>query len=47
MAVTISGSSPEAPQPEIAVLDVSSFTETKAANEAKKGRRKKMKASAP
>jgi uncharacterized protein YggE len=47
MAVTIAGSSSDAPQPEIAVLDVSSFTTAKAAKEAKKaapGRRNKMKA---
>jgi uncharacterized protein YggE len=47
MAVTIAGSSSDAPQPEIAVLDVSSFTAAKAAKEAKKaapGRRNKMNA---
>ncbi len=36
MAVAISGSSPDAPHPEIAVLDVSSFTAAKTAKEAKK-----------
>lgn len=36
MAVAISDSSSDAPQPEITVLDVSSFTAAKAAKEAKK-----------
>jgi hypothetical protein len=48
MAVAISGSSSDAPQPEIAVLDVSSFTAAKVAKEAKKNARaaekQKMKA---
>jgi hypothetical protein len=41
MAVAISGSSSEAPQPEIAVLDVSSFTAAKVARAAEKAAGKK------
>jgi hypothetical protein len=44
MAVAISGSSADAPQPEIFVLDVSSFTATKEGKEGREGRRRKMKA---
>ena len=39
MAVAISAAAFDAPQPEIAILDVSSFTEAKAANDAKKAAR--------
>jgi hypothetical protein len=39
MAVTIAGASSDGPQPEIAVLDVSSFTAVKAAKEATKAKK--------
>jgi len=41
MAVAISGSSPDAPQPEIAVLDVSSFTAARAAKKAQQAKKAK------
>jgi hypothetical protein len=46
MAVAIAGSSTDAPQPEIAVLDVSGFTAAKAAKEAKKAVKEMRRATA-